>query len=135
MIRSVVTKPCLGVPHGVPYRKRSVEPHPDPERVHRCPFCGYEQDRDVNAAINILQLARQKASSNSIRPGTGLRGECGRSRLDETRSSPFQWREVHGKGVAVSSSPDLCYHENGKGGHSGGRGRLFQASLPGMQPG
>ncbi|SMO90210.1 RNA-guided endonuclease InsQ/TnpB family protein [Melghirimyces algeriensis] len=32
------------------------------ERVHRCPFCGYEQDRDVNAAINILQLARQKAS-------------------------------------------------------------------------
>nr|WP_232345200.1 RNA-guided endonuclease TnpB family protein [Paenactinomyces guangxiensis] len=32
------------------------------ERVHCCPFCGYEQDRDVNAAINILQLARQKAS-------------------------------------------------------------------------
>ncbi|WP_028775837.1 RNA-guided endonuclease InsQ/TnpB family protein [Shimazuella kribbensis] len=31
------------------------------ERVHRC-ICGYEQDRDINAAINILHLAQQVAS-------------------------------------------------------------------------
>jgi putative transposase len=28
------------------------------DRVHRCPFCGYTADRDVNAAQNILALGR-----------------------------------------------------------------------------
>jgi putative transposase len=28
------------------------------DRVHRCPFCGYTADRDVNAAQNILRLGR-----------------------------------------------------------------------------
>ncbi|WP_083964129.1 RNA-guided endonuclease InsQ/TnpB family protein [Shimazuella kribbensis] len=32
------------------------------ERMHRC-TCGYEQDRDINAAINILHLAQQVAAS------------------------------------------------------------------------
>lgn len=32
-------------------------PKPLSERVHRCPACGYTQDRDINAAENILQRA------------------------------------------------------------------------------
>ena len=28
-------------------------------RTHICPFCGYVEDRDVNAAKNILKVARQ----------------------------------------------------------------------------
>jgi putative transposase len=43
-------------------------------RTHICPFCGYLADRDVNAAQNILEIAR---------PGHGLQeltypvGDCG----------------------------------------------------------
>jgi putative transposase len=28
-------------------------------RVHQCPFCGLEMDRDLNAALNILGLGLQ----------------------------------------------------------------------------
>ncbi len=30
-------------------------------RTHKCPHCGYEADRDLNAAINILQLGLSRA--------------------------------------------------------------------------
>jgi putative transposase len=39
---------------------RALEEHiPLSERVFRCPFCGHEEDRDVNAAKNILERARE----------------------------------------------------------------------------
>ncbi len=37
-----------------------LEEHiPLSERVFRCPYCGHEEDRDVNAAKNILERARE----------------------------------------------------------------------------
>jgi putative transposase len=40
------------------------------DRAHRCPFCGYTADRDVNAARNILRLGR------SLQASTWSDGTC-----------------------------------------------------------
>jgi putative transposase len=52
-------------------------------RTHKCPHCGYEADRDENAAINILQSALKqlsttlgrRGSNNSVETGLCLNGE------------------------------------------------------------
>jgi putative transposase len=35
-------------------------------RVHQCPYCGLEIDRDLNAAYNILALGLQRIGSQSV---------------------------------------------------------------------
>jgi putative transposase len=37
------------------------------DRIHKCPFCGLEMDRDQNAAINILRLGLQSVGKLSRR--------------------------------------------------------------------
>ena len=45
------------------------------ERIHSCPHCGYQEDQDVNAAINILNLAvGHPASSKAYRASEALAG-------------------------------------------------------------
>jgi uracil-DNA glycosylase len=36
------------------------------ERIHRCVECGYEVDRDLNAAINILRLGTQSLKPSAL---------------------------------------------------------------------
>jgi len=38
-------------------------------RIHSCPYCNLTLDRDVNAAINILQLARMEPSRHNVDNG------------------------------------------------------------------
>ena len=56
-------------------------------RTHKCNSCGFEKDRDVNAAINILQLALRTTGH----VGTYAWGDCastlvGESLLEQVRS-------------------------------------------------
>lgn len=45
------------------------------DRVHRCSDCGFEIDRDHNAALNILALGLQSVGSNVIEAPEFIRGE------------------------------------------------------------
>ncbi|NEP23366.1 transposase [Moorena sp. SIO3I6] len=45
------------------------------DRIHSCPHCGYTADRDVNAAINVLNLAvGHSVSSKACRATEGIPG-------------------------------------------------------------
>ena len=49
----------------------SIQPMPLSERVYSCNQCGHTQDRDLNAAINLLNapLDRVRAASAELTPG------------------------------------------------------------------
>ncbi len=53
-------------------------------RTHKCPHCGYEADRDENAAINILQSALKQLSTTLGRRESNISGETGRCLNGET---------------------------------------------------
>ncbi len=56
-------------------------------RTHKCPHCGYEADRDENAAINILQSALKQLSTTLGRRGSNISGETGLCLNEETQTS------------------------------------------------
>jgi putative transposase len=39
------------------------------DRVHRCEWCGYEADRDLNAALNIKRLGLSRQALTSLLDG------------------------------------------------------------------
>lgn len=44
------------------------------DRVHLCIYCGYKEDRDVNAAINIMRLGLQSLANKHRSPRICSRG-------------------------------------------------------------
>ncbi len=56
-------------------------------RTHKCPHCGYEADRDENAAINILQSALKQLSTTLGRREINVSGETGLCLNGETQAS------------------------------------------------
>lgn len=59
-------------------------------RTHKCPHCGYEADRDENAAINILKLALKQLSTT-----------VGQTESNASRENPLclEWETVPSKGT------------------------------------
>jgi putative transposase len=55
-------------------------------RTHKCPHCGYEADRDENAAINILKAALKQLSTTLGRRESNISGETGLCLNEETLS-------------------------------------------------
>ncbi|NET42231.1 transposase [Okeania sp. SIO2B3] len=55
-------------------------------RTHKCPHCGYEADRDENAAINILQSALKQLSTTPGRGESNISGETGLCLDGETQT-------------------------------------------------
>ena len=62
-------------------------------RTHKCPHCGYEADRDENAAINILQSALKQRSTTLGRRGSNISGETGLCLNGETQTSKLTRRK------------------------------------------
>ena len=62
-------------------------------RTHKCPHCGYEADRDENAAINILQSALKQRSTTLGRRGSNISGETGLCEYGETQTGKLTQRK------------------------------------------
>ena len=56
-------------------------------RTHKCPHCGYEADRDENAAINILIAALKQLSTTLGRRESNASGETDLCLNEETQAS------------------------------------------------
>ncbi len=56
-------------------------------RTHKCPHCGYQADRDENAAINILKSALKQLSATLGRRESNVSGETGLCLNGETQTS------------------------------------------------
>ena len=73
-------------------------------RTHKCPHCGHVQDRDWNAAINILQKALQFLATNTV--GHTEFKDCGendRGVVAETKPSKLARRSSKSKGRPLES--------------------------------
>jgi len=59
------------------------------ERVHRCPYCGIEMDRDVNAARSILILGLRRAFGDTVPFGAVSCPRSSRGSSRERTSCPY----------------------------------------------
>jgi DNA-directed RNA polymerase subunit RPC12/RpoP len=73
-------------------------------RIHRCPYCGFVCDRDVNAAINIVDRIPDvyKQSHNLLKIGTV--GTTETHKLVETSTAAFDSVESSVSAVAEAGS-------------------------------
>jgi putative transposase len=64
------SKTCMRCAHAAQTCCGSIQPMPLSERVYNCSRCGTTQDRDLNAAINLLNapLDRVRAASAELTP-------------------------------------------------------------------